>query len=451
MPPSPFLRALEAGLAPVAPGEHLVLAVSGGPDSTAMLAGVAALAGGAGWRVTAVHVDHGLRGGESAAEGARVATLAARLGVPCVRRTVAVGAGPGLEARARRRRYATLLAVVAEVGATRLCTAHTRDDQAETVLLRLLRGAGRRGLGGMRPRRGKLLRPLLGASRADVRRFLAERGLDAAVDRANADLRHTRNRVRRLALPFLAAEFDARLPERLAGLAARLRDEDDLLAALAADRLRVLADAGGLRVAVAAEPPALARRIVRAWLERGQRAGVDARHVERVLALAAGDGRGAVAVPGAARVVRERDHLRRRAGRQPDAPAPFVLRIRPGATVEAPDGAWRLRLSAVRPRARDELRALPGPHALFDAARLPAALVVRPPRPGDRVRLPGVGTRKLADVLIDRKVPREARGRLPVLVGDGTILWVPDVVRAASALLDADTRWVVDATWVGER
>ncbi|MCW5891781.1 MAG: tRNA lysidine(34) synthetase TilS [bacterium] len=445
---SPFLRALEAGLAPVAPGEHLVLAVSGGPDSTAMLAGVAALAGARGWTVTAVHVDHGLRGAESADEGARVAALAARLGAACVRRTLAMTPGPGLEARARRRRYAALLGVVSELGATRLCTAHTRDDQAETVLLRLLRGAGRRGLGGMRPRRGKLLRPLLGASRADVRRYLAERGLDAAVDRTNADLRHTRNRVRRLALPFLAAEFDARLPERLAALAMRLRDEDDLLAALAAERLRALADATGLSVAAAAEPPALARRVVRAWLEQGRRADVDARHVERVLDLAAGRERGTIAIPGASRVVREGDRLLRRVGRAAPPAVPFALRVMPGETIEAPDGEWRMALSAVRARAEDEWRPPPGPQALFDAARLPTGLVVRPPRPGDRVRIAGVGTRKLSDVLIDRKVPREARGHLPVLVGDGTVLWVPGVVRAATALLESDTRWVVAATWV---
>jgi tRNA(Ile)-lysidine synthase len=298
----------------------------------------------------------------------------------------------------------------------------------------------------MRPRRGRLLRPLLGASRADVRRFLAERGVAAAVDRSNADLRYARNRVRRLALPFLAAEFHPRLAERLAALATRLRDEDDVLAALAAERLAALADGAGLRIDVAREPPAIARRVVRAWLERGRRRGVDARHVERVLQLAAGEGRGTIAIPGAARVVREGTHLRRREGAAPAAPAPFALRIVPGGTATAPDGAWQLALSEVRERAADERRAPPGPHALFDAARLPSTLVVRPPRPGDRVRIAGVGTRKLGDVLIDRKVPREARAGLPVLVGDGVVLWVPGVVRAATALLEPDTRWVVAAT-----
>src|SRR5207249_4056025 len=128
----------------------------------------------------------------------------------------AVGPGPGQEARARRARYAALAALAREVGATRILTGHTQDDQAETLVLRLLRGAGRRGLGGMRPARGRLFRPLLGVTRADVRRFLAERGLPFMVDRTNADLAFARNRIRRLVLPFLAAEFNPRLGRSLA-------------------------------------------------------------------------------------------------------------------------------------------------------------------------------------------------------------------------------------------
>src|SRR5213079_19133 len=181
-----------------------------------------------------------------------------------------------------------------EVGARRIVTGHTQDDQVETVLLRLVRGAGRRGLGAMRPVRGRVWRPLL-----------AERGLGFAVDRTNADLRHARNRVRRLLVPLLRAEFNPRLGPALAALAERLRDEDDFLAVAAAGRARELVAGEHLRTAVAKEPPALARRIVRSWLERGARRGVGAVHVARVLGLAAGHERGAVAIPGPARVVRE--------------------------------------------------------------------------------------------------------------------------------------------------
>ncbi len=444
-----LVRRLAAALAgPGGPGagEHLLVAVSGGPDSTALLAALAQLAPGRGLGLTAAHVDHGLRGAEGAAEADAVAALATRLGVPFVRRAVTVPAGPDLEARARRARYQALARVAQEVGARRIVTGHTQDDQVETVLLRLVRGAGRRGLGAMRPVRGRVWRPLLAATRADVRRFLAERGLGFAVDRTNADLRHARNRVRRLLVPLLRAEFNPRLGPALAALAERLRDEDDFLAAAAAGRARELVVGEHLRTAVAEEPPALARRIVRSWLERGARRGVGAVHVARVLALAAGGERGAVAIPGPARVVREGDVLVRRSGRAAE-PSSFAFEIGPGRTVVHPAGGWRVAFSAARARGAGEARAAGMAHALFDADALPGGLVLRSPAPGDRVRLLAGGTRKLQDVLVDAKVPRERRALLPVLAAGAEILWVPGLARGAGAPVGPATTRVVEAVF----
>ena len=442
-----LVRRLAAALAaPGGPGagEHLLVAVSGGPDSTALLAALAELASGRGLGLTAAHVDHGLRGAEGAAEADAVAALATRLGVPFVRCAVTVSAGPDLEARARRARYQALARVAQEVGARRIVTGHTQDDQVETVLLRLVRGAGRRGLGAMRPVRGRLWRPLLAATRADVRRFLAERGLGFAVDRTNADLRHARNRVRRLLVPLLRAEFNPRLGPALAALAERLRDEDDFLAAAAAGRARELVAGEHLRTAVAKEPPALARRIVRSWLERGARRGVGAMHVARVLALSAGRARGAVAIPGPARVVREGEVLVRRPGRAA-TPSSFAFEIGPGRTVVHPAGGWRVAFSAARARGAGEARAAGVAHALFDADALPGGLVLRSPAPGDRVRLLAGGTRKLQDVLVDAKVPRETRALLPVLAAGAEILWVPGLARGTGAPIGPATTRVVEA------
>ena len=444
-----FERRLAAALdGPGGPGagEHLLAAVSGGPDSTALLAGLAALGPGRGLRVTAAYVDHGLRGTEGAAECARVARLAGQLGVPFVSRIVAVSPGPGREARARRARYAALAAMAAEVGAGRIVTGHTQDDQAETLVFRLMRGAGRRGLGGMRPLRGRLFRPMLDVTRADVRRFLADRGLAFVVDRTNADLALARNRIRRLVLPFLAAEFNPRLGASLARLAARLRDEDDFLAAAAATRMAALGTDDRLHVRVADEPAALARRIVRAWLERGARRNPSAPHVERVLALAGGAQRGAVAVPGPARVLREGEYLVRRSGRA-RTPLAVSVPIAPGDTIVDPAGRWRLSLSPARVRRADEDRPADSRRALFDADALPGPLVVRSPQPGDRLRIAGVGTRKLQDVLVDSKVPREARPGVAVLAAGGEVLWVAGVARGACAPLGAATRRVVEGVF----
>src|SRR5438094_4147780 len=427
-------------------GEHLLVAVSGGPDSTALLAALAELAPGRGLRLTAAHVDHGLRGVEGAAEADVVAALATRLGVPFVRRAVPVSAGPDLEARARRARYQVLARLAGEVGARRIVTGHTQDDQVETLLLRLLRGAGRRGLGAMRPARGRLLRPLLAATRADVRRFLGERGLGFAVDRTNADLRHARNRVRRLLVPLLRAEFNPRLGPALAALAERLRDEDDFLAVAAAGRARELIAGEHLRTAVAEEPPALARRIVQSWLEPGAPRGVGAVHVARVLALSAGRARGAVAIPGPARVVREGEVLVRRPGRAA-TPSSFAFEIGPGRPGVQPAGGWRVAFSAARARGAGEARAAGVAPAPFHADALPGGLVLRSPAPGDRVRLLAGGTRKLQDVLVDAKVPRETRALLPVLAAGAEILWVPGLARGAGAPVGPATTRVVEAVF----
>jgi tRNA(Ile)-lysidine synthase len=297
----------------------------------------------------------------------------------------------------------------------------------------------------MRPVRGRLLRPLLATTRADVRRFLADRGLGFAIDRTNADLRFARNRVRRVLVPLLEAEFNPRLGSALGALAARLHDEDDVLARMAAERARDLVTGRGLRVAVAGEPPALARRVVRRWLEAGARRTPTAAHVERVLALARGVVRGAVGVPGPARVVREGDVLVRRAGAAPERTA-FALPIAPGEAVAHPAGAWELTLSTPRPRGRGEDRAPDAAHAVFDADALPGPLVVRSPAPGDRVRMLGGGTRKVQDVLVDAKVPREARPDVPVLATDGDVLWVAGLARGRGAAVGPATARLVVAT-----
>jgi tRNA(Ile)-lysidine synthase len=334
--------------------------------------------------------------------------------------------------------------MAAEAGADWIVTGHTLDDQAETILLHLLRGAGRRGLAGMARVRGRLFRPLLGATRADVRRFLAERDLGFTIDRSNADLAHARNRVRRLLLPLLEAEFNPRLRHALGESAVRLADEDALLDSLARTRLDALAERDMLAVDVAGEPAALARRIIRLWLARAGGRQLAARHVEAILVLAAAGAPGSAPIPGPARIVREGRWLVRRAGRRAEAEG-FCLGIAPGSGVAHPGRLWRLVLGDARPRRPGEDRASAAAHALFDADLLqPCTLVVRPPLPGDRVRLLGGGSKKVQDVLVDAKVPREARASVPLLIADGEVLWVAGILRGAGAALGPRTRQVVE-------
>jgi tRNA(Ile)-lysidine synthase len=438
-------RALDAPTAP-APGAHVLVGTSGGTDSTALLAGLARLGADRGLVLTAGHVEHGLRGSEGRNEGRAVAALATRLGVGFETRPAAVAPGPGLEARARTARRAVLEAIADDVGATHIALAHTEDDQVETVLLRLLRGAGRRGLGGMRPLAGRIWRPLLAVSRGDVRRFLAEEGITAAVDRTNADLHHARNRLRRLVVPLLVREFNPRLGPAVAALAVRLRDEDDLLDELAAARAARHRRGAGLVVTVATEPPAVARRIVHGWLHEHAPRAASAAVVEDVLALATAPGDGRISLPGPGRVVRETDLLVHRSGRRSVAKT-FRAEVREASTIAGPEDAWRLIVSEARPRATADPSGLGPSRAGVDADAIVQPLVVRSPAAGDRVSIPGVGTRKLQDVLVDAKVPRERRPLVPILAdATGQIIWVAGIVRGAPARIGPATARVIDLT-----
>lgn len=248
-------------------GTPVTCAFSGGADSTALLV----LAGAAGCVVTAVHVDHQLRA-SSTAEADRAEALAASLAVPFQRRTVTVGPGANVEARARAARRAAL--------GPAAMTGHTADDQAETVLINLLRGAGASGLSGMRPGPTK---PLLGLRRAETRALCDGLRLTPVDDPSNADDQFLRNRVRHAVLPHLADVAGRDVVPLLVRSADVLRADDELL-----DHLAAAIDATDAR-ALAGADPALARRALRRWLVVD---GLppDLATVERALAVARGDG-----------------------------------------------------------------------------------------------------------------------------------------------------------------
>jgi tRNA(Ile)-lysidine synthase len=247
------------------PGSPFTCAVSGGADSLALLV----LASDASCDVTAVHVDHGLRPG-SASEAAVVADAAERLGAGFRSVQVHVEPGPNLEARAREARYRALPVDVA--------TGHTADDQVETILINLIRGAGIDGLAGMRPGPEH---PILGVRRFEARELCRGLGLDPIVDPTNADPVHRRNRVRHEIVPLLCEVAGRDVVPLIARQAGLLRDEADLLECLAA----ALDPTDSAALCRAPRP--LARRAVRRWLHRGRSHPPDLAAVDRVLDVAA--------------------------------------------------------------------------------------------------------------------------------------------------------------------
>jgi len=271
----------------------VVVGCSGGADSLALLA----LAVDAGLAPIAVHVDHGLRP-DSEQEADLVADAAARLGARFDALRVQVAPGANLEARARAARYDALDAARVQHGASAVLVAHTADDQAETVLLNLLRGSGSAGLAGMPARRGRVVRPLLGARRADVRAECARRQLVPVDDPSNDDLAHRRNWIRHEVLPLLERGSGRDLTPVLTRQADVLRAESDFLDAIA--RAAWPGEAGARARDLAALPDPLARRAVRCWLGPPPPA-LD--EVEAVLGVARGERR-AVDLAGGRRVQR---------------------------------------------------------------------------------------------------------------------------------------------------
>jgi tRNA(Ile)-lysidine synthase len=276
-------------------GDTLVVGLSGGADSVALTAAVAALRRRRGFEVVAAHLDHGLRpgSGDDAAfchELCAALAVTLRAGSARVRERARQEKG-GIEQAARRERYSFLRRVREDEGASAIAVAHTLDDQAETLLLRLLRGSGSSGLAAMRPRRGELLRPLLAVSRSEVLAYLAERGLAWREDPSNLELGYARNRVRHELLPYLEQRFNPRVREALARAADLAADEAAFVRSAAE---RALAEAGARdgdalvldRAVLARAPAAVARAALRLALEEsGGLAGVRGEHVERLLGL----------------------------------------------------------------------------------------------------------------------------------------------------------------------
>ena len=270
IPLAPIIAALERGAKELAipDGSAIVLAVSGGPDSTALLHGAVALAASRGWRLTVAHLDHALRS-ESAAEASAVAARAAELGLPAEMRRVDVAAiaaheHRSLEDAGRQARYRFLEELAGALGPDALiATGHTADDLAETILLRLVRGSGLRGIRGIPARRGRIVRPLLRARRADLRAALDAAGISYAIDPSNADPAHARNRVRAELLPAIERLNPAAV-EALTRFGALAADDDDLLDALAAGELASRRDPSDASIDWRRPPArALGRRVLR--------------------------------------------------------------------------------------------------------------------------------------------------------------------------------------------
>lgn len=414
MPERAFEAARASGL--IRSGEPLIVLLSGGADSVCLLDCAQRL----GARVHALHVNYGLRPGSDADEQF-CRLLCDRMDVGLTVERVQLGEG-NLQAQARAERYAIAERLALEHGCD-FAAAHTASDQAETVLYRLAVSPGSRALLGMAPRRGRLVRPLLEAGREDTRVYCRDRGLTWRDDPTNEDPRFARSRLRHEVLPVLRALSPA-AERTIAETSFLLRDERVVLERTADERIDTLGVPTPLE-ALRAEPIGLARTVL---IRLAERAGAPAVALSRtdcaaILALS-DEGTQSLDLGSGLRAVAEYGLLRFQHGAAHPSvtPQPVALEV-PG---RAEIGGWEVhaRVEKVAQAAGGGFLPARG-DALVSTRAIEPPLVIRTWRHGDRMRPAGLdGSKTLADLFSDNKVPREEREHVPVVECGGEIVWV---------------------------
>jgi len=402
-------------------GSRVLCAVSGGADSMCLLHLLWSRRAAWGLEVCAAHYEHGLRGEESLRDAAFVKDWCAQHEIPCELghgdvRAFARERGLGIEEAARELRYAFLREAAARLGCDRIATAHNADDNAETLLLHLCRGAGGAGLGGIPPQRGRIVRPLLGCGRTEIEEYLTEHGVPHVEDSSNESDDCARNLLRHRVLPVLR-EVNPAFAEAAGRSARLLRQDEECLRALAEDFIDAHYDGGSLPVeALARLHPALSSRVLRALCARS----LEQKHVDAALALCAGGGELAfLDLPGL--------RLRRERGRLYFVPEAESVCIpeRPvvsGETLEIPEAG--IRVTAEFTEYREEIHGLFKTYC-FKSEAICGSIVCTGRRSGDRLRAAGRRCSKsLKALFAEADMTRAQRERTPVFRDERGILAV---------------------------
>ena len=415
----------------VVPGGTVVAAVSGGPDSMALLHVLKELSPELGISIAVAHLDHGFRP-EAADESRFVAVEAERLGLPFVSEKAGLKQSlkknpENKQAAARNARYAFLERAADKLGADRIAVGHTADDQAETWLMREIRGSGASGLSSIPPVRGRIIRPLVDASRDDIMDYLELNGVNSVTDQSNLQTVYLRNRVRLELIPLLK-RYNPRVIEALNHSVDILRAEDEFLSAYTDDLLPGLLSGGGPGIyelelnAFRRLPSAIKRRVLRQLVERvkGDLLGVGFGHIMDAEGMASAETGKGVDLPGDIRVERSYDKLLvyhitgQRQAYCMGLPVPGMLEL-PGTM-----GKMVASLAGPGSQPPDDRYS-----ALLDMEKIYMGLTVRNRRPGDIFCPEGMeGCKKVKEYFIDSKVPRMERERVPVLACGDDIVWL---------------------------
>lgn len=439
----------------------ILVAVSGGADSVAMLHVLNDLRGEFDLHLEVAHVQHGIRGKAAQEDADFVGGLAKWLGLafhlsevdlPRLRRQAGNG---NLEEMGRLVRYRYFAEVAHRRRLSAVATAHTLNDQAETFLMRLLRGSGRQGLSSMAPVRALagishenskdllLIRPLLRASREEIVAFLGGRKISYRTDSTNDDLSYLRNWTRLWLMPRFQEKFGMQTPVRLSAQAEILRDEEKVLAELTRENLeKITCDRNLERGPLLELDKAFQRRILRLWIERrrGHLKGIDFDHIEAALLLIAGGAAQArLALPGGWELSREYETLKLEKRARTVERRCYNYHLQVGTDVNVLEAGMTIHselVSAKQAKLPEDFMA-----AVFDANLLTENLLVRNFRNGDRFQPLGMsGHKKVKDLFIERRLSLRLRTVLPLVVAGPNILWIPGHGRSEFARISSASK-----------
>ena len=439
----------------ICPGDTLIVGLSGGADSSALLDILSRLQG-YNLHLIATHLNHCLRGAESDADQEFCRLLAGQYAIPFeVRRVdiqkMAADNRLNLEDAGRRARIAFFDEIRTKYSAAAVVLAHHADDQAETLLMRLLRGSGMTGLSGMAYRNTRgYVRPLLEITRAEIETYLHTCGLKWREDASNSDTIYLRNRIRHQLLPLLE-EYNPDIRSTLTATASIISGDETLLLELTDQ-----AFAGSCRVAegrvvcniaqLRTLNPALRRRVLRLAIQQltGTLEGVNLRHIDAIIDLTdSAHPNSRLALPQRVAVVREYDTLMFSRLSDAASDADFELLISAPVCYQLPGGGSitvKLDSSASATRTADS--------TCFDLAKTPLPWLIRPFRPGDRMTPFGMsGRKKVKDIFIDRKIPLSDRKRIPLLFCGEDLIWIAGVCASELSRIDVRSDVVVKVTW----
>ncbi len=425
-------------------GDRVIVGVSGGPDSVALLHMLHQLRKPLQLTLVAAHVNHRIRG-ENADEDERfVAHLARQWDIEYRVRSMDVPAlarkeGLSCEDAGRQVRYGFFSHLADEQSGSKIAVAHHRDDQAETVLMNLIRGSGTEGLSGMKPiRDGRIIRPLLYVSREEIETYCREHHLESRLDESNLETEYLRNKIRLLLIPYIETHFNPQFRQALSRTAEILRDENHLVQMLADKQLTLHLKAvdGGFRFPIhvlQSEPVAMRRRLIRGIIARlsGSVRQIALTHIDSVVSIIDKGTTGKqIQLPGKINASIEYETLiiQKSSDDRPPKLGRTEIQV-PGTTVIPELDCVFTAICNTDPKFS---LAAGKYHIAVEKSKISLPLYVRTRIPGDTISLPGGGTSKIKNILIDQKISRRQRDRIPIVVdAKGQVIWIVGVKTSA--------------------